>query len=424
MKTIFTTLFCLLAVSSYAQKNFVKGYYITTAGDTVQSYIDDKNWVKAPDRIRVASSPESNTVTTFSAADIKGFGLANGDRFVSEIVQIDKSPVDVNQMIVGAAPIIVTDTVFLRVLVNGKLNLLYMEDESAKQHFYIQQQNTAPEELRLIKKLINANATQYVSNIEEYKETLARHLHDCPDVAEGAYTAELKATNLTKLITKYNACFPEEGPMQYVAKTDKVKLKLSVGAGLMPTTLNITKSDFNYNLKPGSLASNYTAGIGFGIVLPRAKGRWEIYNEAAFKTYQVEGAYEVINQPNEYRHEEIKFEMRYIGLNTMIRYNFPFKTILPFVNVGIANNYMLGSSNEVKLHTRRFSIEEHTTVPMLESVRKYEQAFLVGVGVNVKGFVGEVRYENGTGMSPYKTTGTSRKTINLLLGYSFNQAHK
>ncbi|HEY4650266.1 MAG TPA: outer membrane beta-barrel protein [Pontibacter sp.] len=426
MKTIFTAVFSLLALCAFGQKHFVKGYYVTAQGDTIQSYINDKKWTRSPDQIQVAASPDGTSSTILTIADLRGFALETGDVFVREIVQLDKSPVSADRMQVGAAPIVVTDTVLLRVLVKGALNLLYMQDEHAKDHFFMQQPGAQPEELLIIRKLVDtsgktdvagSSTTEAVRTIEVYKELLARAMHACPEVTEKAYKTDLKASQLTRLFVNYNACVGEEEP-GYVAKAEKVKLQPGLVAGLMPTTLTINRREQTYKLTPGNMAQNYTIGLSLNMLLPRARGSWSVYNELAWKAYQAQGSHEQQTSPNNYKHEEITFEMGYLGLNTTIRYQYPHKALQPFLQAGVSNNLSLASKNKVNTYSREFTVEDRSEAPFLDPIRKYEVALLAGVGVQVKQFSMEARYERGNGMSHTIAASSIRHSFMFIVGYS------
>lgn len=421
MKVFFTAFCCLLTFAAAAQKNFVRGYYITATGDTVQSFIDDRNWIKNPDKIRIADSPESSTFTTFSASDIKGFGLTTGDVYVSEVVQIDKSKENLSQMNIGDAPVIVTDTVFLRVLVKGKLNLLFMEDENSKKHFYLQKENAQPEELIIHKKVMMVNGKKVISSTAAYKDLLNRHLQDCPEAARRISTTQLQTGMLTRLFTNYNACFASEEETQYVAKTEKVIYKLGAVAGLSPSNLKVEEAEKKkYSLENSGLVESYTIGLSLNAVLPRANRRWSIYNEVAWKYFRMSGENEDRAGIGQYKHEKVEVKMGYIGLNTMLRYQLPLAKIRPFVNVGIANNFNLVDNSTVETYYRSFTIEKITGGPLMEPIRKYEQALLIGAGVESGKFNAGFRLEYGNGMSSFATISTKRSTFNILLGYSFN----
>jgi hypothetical protein len=420
MKVIFTAICCLLTFAAAAQKNFVRGYYITASGDTVQRFIDDRNWVKNPDQIRVSDSPESSTFTTYSASDIKGFVLTNGDVFVSEIVQIDKSKENLNQMNIGDAPVIVTDTVFLRVLVRDKLSLLFMEDENSKKHFYLQIENTRPEELIVQKRLMLVNGKRVVSSTDAYKELLNNHFQDCPEAARRISTTQLQTAMLTKLFTKYNTCFANAAEPQYVAKSEKVIYKTGAVAGLSPTGLEVDKEDATYSLSNSGLANSYTIGLSLNAILPRANGRWSVYNELAWKYYSMTGENESRPGLGQYRHKKFDVKMGYIGLNTMLRYQFPLATLQPFITIGIANNFNVVDNSIVETYNSSFSSEKTTTGAFMAPTRKYEQALLAGVGVAFNKFNVSGRYEYGNGMSAISSISTIRSTYNILLGYSFN----
>jgi len=421
MKITFTLLFVLSFGYAFAQKNFVKGYYVTSRGDTVHTYIDDKNWSKSPRKIRIKSNPEAPEVTTLTIDQVEGFGLSTGDRFVREEVTVDKSPVDLNKMTVGAAPVIVADTVFLRILAKGRANLLYLKDEMGKEHFYIRKGAAQPQELILSRSLVEVNGKTVLRKTEVYKGLLAVYLADCPESKQKAEQTAFGMTSLKRLVSGYNNCFADSA-VGYTAVTEKIITKIGVVGGLTINQLKFSGYETGREILMESdfRNTNYTIGLAMQTVLPRLHKRWSLYNELAWKPYQVEGEYVPFASGDNFTRQKVRFELGYIGLNTMVRYELSTRKVRPFINAGVANNISLINNNSLQYHERYYTLERKGERKALMTVRKYEQAFLIGAGVSMDRFAAEVRYERGNGMSAYTSLKSSKRVVSFLLGYNFN----
>lgn len=103
----------------------------------------------------------------------------------------------------------------------------------------------------------------------------------------------------------------------------------------------------------------------------------------------------------------------------MIRYTYPIGNLFIFLNAGISNGFTINEVNDVKRESKSFSDEEIRIWDAVHDSRKYEQGFLIGLGLKFKRYSFELRYESGNGMSQILVLKSSTDRIYFLFGYRF-----
>jgi hypothetical protein len=419
MKTSLVLLFSLITSFAFAQKDFKRGFYITNQGDTVRTYINDKDWNQNPREISVSNNEEGKGISTLKLSRIREFTIISGDTYVREVVTIDTSPNRISKMVADKEPEFTSDTVFLQLLVRGTQSLYYLKDENLKEHFFLQNKLNKPQELilRKLKKQING---KYVVQVQElYKNTLSSSFSDCPEVAKMVYGVKYSKNSMIDIFYKYNACSSGYKDT-YVAEKEKVELKICAIAGI--SQVNVDFNNFKSITGINETEFKNTSYIGGGsieILIPRNRRKWSVYNEVVIKPYKLEGHYE--NQETHYYLEKVdfRFDYNYIGLGTMVRYHIlPGKKVHSFLNAGIANNFMLKGHNVMMSETTYFNKTSTETKEVFDDSKSYEFALLIGGGIKYNRLGGEFRYEVGDGMT--RTATVTKHMVSFILSYSIN----
>ena len=148
MKSFFSIILFVIITNVYSQTEFVKGYIVRSGGDTLRGFIhnSDNLWNS---KSLVFKKSRKSKEEKISAGEISGFFIeASDELFIKRVVEIDKKPIDLNRLDNNATIKTETDTVFLRLLVSGKMNLYGYYD--FKRHFFVEKDNHM-EELIFIK---------------------------------------------------------------------------------------------------------------------------------------------------------------------------------------------------------------------------------------------------------------------------------
>ena len=121
----------VFSLNSYSQISYEKGYFIDNANQKINCLIKNSDWKNNPTEFeyKLSEKGESKNATIRS---IKEFGIDNSSKYIRSTVEIDRSSESVNFLSNDMNPNFNKETLFLRVLVEGKANLLEYVDSNLK----------------------------------------------------------------------------------------------------------------------------------------------------------------------------------------------------------------------------------------------------------------------------------------------------
>ncbi|MEN0052906.1 MAG: hypothetical protein AAGC65_04520 [Mucilaginibacter sp.] len=157
---------------SHAQSNYKPGYVVNSKNDTLKGFIDYREWNKNPKEVNfkqnLAASPQK-----FTPVNANAFAITDAEYYEKFIVKISTSEIQPDKLSLAPDTAYVTDTVFLKNLVNGKTISLYEFTNSQKSSFYILDKLTR--QINYLKQyLFYADDQQSVSNLNIYNNQLTR----------------------------------------------------------------------------------------------------------------------------------------------------------------------------------------------------------------------------------------------------------
>lgn len=417
MKTIFTALFALISICSFAQNGFVPGQYINFKGDTINTNINDQ--LSDPRFMEVKGDSEDQ-VQKIPASEIKSYSLLTGDIYESYTVKIDKTPTDPNRIEPDKESIIVEEKVLLKLLVKGAASLYYLLDESGKEHFFISHQSKTPQELIYQTTVKRVEGGTVVNSTPLYKGLLKVLFSDCEKVAARSFKVDYNIKYLKQITTAYNQCVSgSQG--EYFSEEEKTVYQFMSLAGVSYNSLSVTKQEVSEAFYSSASALNLTAGVSLLALLPKTNKRFGVQADLLFKPFKAEGFMEE-GEPtgNEYRHTRTSYDLGYFGINVSARYlletHLKFK---PYLRAGLTNNFALYDRSNVKEY-RQYYTTENTTVKPLNRINKPEPGALFAVGIDTPKLVAECKYELGKGHSTFDKLETLKSSISFLVGYIFN----
>ena len=386
LRTALFLILCLLSLKSVAQTNFEPALIINHSGDTISGFIDNRDSKRNPRTI--ACRGKDGVVINYSPADIKGFYLNSGSGwYKSSILEIDKNSLDTRDVLQGTNQRgTVSDTVFLRVLIKGRICLYYLNDEYQQNHYVIEKDNKI-EELRLEKRSVNSDSGPGVIVVEHYKAQLNTKFADSPNEKISSDQVRYNEASLMKVVLKYNQSF-ELQKDSYVLASEKMMFRFSVVAGMNASFLKIRGDGYLYGQGEYNPDLSFYGGGGLEITLPKNRQVWSISNDMIYRYYSIED----------------KFKASQLKMFTTIRYNFrsqnPFRF---FLGAGLSNAF--GITGE--------SLPEGS----MAYYRKYEQGSVFELGSTGSRINYTLRFEMANGFCRYE--GTSTKFSNFYFGMGF-----
>jgi hypothetical protein len=277
------------------------------------------------------------------------------------------------------------------VLTRGRITLYRYSDE--KPHYFVQKEGGLVQELVVQKYLLTGNGARNVVSVEPYQDRLAQLLSDCPQLARKTRNTSFSEAALTGILREYNACTGTA--VEPVKPAVKSRIRFGLKAGVSRTTLTISQRTeevtFGHSVQP-------TGALYLDLPLQWKLRNWSYHGEAAYKGYKLENNVAV-------------FDMKYVRLNNLLRYQFSKWSVQPFAQAGFSVSYAFQNDNYRK------TAPNLTRTPYLPSPRKYEHGLLAGAGIQAGRFSLEGRYETANGMANGIGVNANTRTLYLLLGY-------
>ncbi|MCK4663801.1 MAG: hypothetical protein KAT68_13095 [Bacteroidales bacterium] len=184
MKKVF---FCLLFLNliiiqiTNAQKNFNDGYILITENDTLYGQIDNKNYYLNSLYCDFKIN-NSDSIKKYYPNEIYGYRFNNGKYYISK-----------NIIIEGKDSIL-----FLEYLINGELDLFFLQDNGRINHYYASKDGLPLKELSYSKEIINIDGKLFEKESKKYVGILNYLTNDCPEVENDI--KKINAPNHKKLI--------------------------------------------------------------------------------------------------------------------------------------------------------------------------------------------------------------------------------
>jgi hypothetical protein len=250
----------LFSYQLHAQKKYIKGLVVLFNGDTLHGWIDYRNWKVNPKAINFKSDSLSEDHKKFTVEDLSYFEVKGFDVYRKAIVKKDVLPVDLPSL-TTISDSIVTDTVFLRAIVQGKfVNLFELVD--FKPHYYIQDSSTKYTELVYKRYLHDDNINLITRNI--YRNQLIKYATDQHASGKLLHKIENLGYNAKELGSMVAAINKLSGEISYASDYNKnSEISYFAGVGTVYTGIKfngpdtrLTGMDFKNTISP-----LFTAGV-------------------------------------------------------------------------------------------------------------------------------------------------------------------
>jgi hypothetical protein len=254
--------FFLLPMFSPAQSNYRAGYVVTTAGDTVRGFIDYRNWDSNPSAILFKSALNDPRGKKLTPSDISLFtvpGYITYKRFVCS-VSLDET----NTAHIGSArdTSYKIDTVFLKVLEQGKRLALYAYADQIKTRFYIgEYPDYVPVEL--IYRLYNNSGISTDENtyLKQLFALAAKYNALDDDLNRDFGGASYTAVDIFAIVGKINGISKDEIKKTYAAHS-RFNLFISGAVNISNTTSDVGSS---YSAGGGVPYTSYLPAASVGV---------------------------------------------------------------------------------------------------------------------------------------------------------------
>ncbi len=390
----FFLIFFLIATFSELKAQFVPGYIVTLKGDTVEVVFSDKVLNKHFKEIKCKKNLLSLAEETYSATAIKGFYLSQSNEyFYSKTIVIDKKSIELTQLESDPKPKNVTETVFVKLLVQGEANLYSYQDENAKKHFLFSKKNTPIQELIYLKYFTTQGIFRV---IETYKLQLDTSLVGCKK--NKTAFLDFEESKLKHVFEQYNVCFSND--ISYIQESGKPKIafKALVGFGnfeMIPAD-EIYSYNFYFNNARKVAFSNSKGNILLGgtlQILPRRVSSPILYDIELLFSKRSFSYLSVLDENPIKRTYKIELELNSIQIQPSLVYYLK-GIVSPFARMGVSVGYFAASKNigTAEVSFINISNDTYKYEPFI-NMSKFSYGAFGGLGIIFKKISAEVRFE-------------------------------
>jgi hypothetical protein len=410
-KTFSLLPFLLLNQLGFSQTNFLEGTITFDDGFTLEGYIDYKEWGVNPREISYKFSLDEKS-STASLKDIKSFTIKSvNETYRKAIIYVNNEPIKLQNMNVFSSIknayenfILIKDTVFLLNLVEGDLNLYWLND-GIKEHFFIQKGNDSISELIYRKFLIEKNDIKKKHETFEYFTQIKNLTTDCqnPDSDFKHFKYESKA--LIAQIYAYNNC--KGNTQNIIANKGKNNTNsfFIFGSVLQPFT-SLVYDKTSIKSQQGNITGNI--GVAYEVGFIRNRNKMGLSFEAAYQTFKSK-----FTVPSESYNDNYNFNMQSAKLNFLLRYTLFTGKVQPYVKGGIGTSLLLKSKNN---HIAIYKLRG-TPNNIFMTNEQVEGEGIIAAGVKFNNLYCETRYSRGTDISPELNVVVKTNRIFLTLAY-------
>lgn len=402
--------FCATGTAN-AQSNFQPGQIIDANGDSIQGWIDQRDWQKNPKKITFKTD-EQGPAIHYTPTEISAFSVLD-ERYESAIVSTCVDPVSTNRMTRFPELTLVLDTVFLRVIMEGKKSLFYAKNDSNVDNFYIETAEGL--ELLRYKRYLKVNEWGYrAAENKSYLLQLQNHLEDFPGIAVYIPSVKYNLESLSRLFCMYNECTD-------IVK-DKKRVAFEAGACIGGTSTAVrfrsSHSSFNF-LTRADFGRSYDATAGFflNVVQNKRGGQWALSNDVLYTSFGTNGRYTDYRSEGHYVIHTTELAYSYIKISNMLQYRIPVGAFRVSFNAGLSYGLLMGRHNSRTQELFLFSLNRITEDEPLERPPTIDPGYFYGFSIQLNRWGAELRREQSDGVSSILILGAPVQRTFLMVKY-------
>lgn len=412
MKKFLLLVFMSLSFHAFSQINYEPGYLITNEQVKTEIFILNKDWRDNPTTFTYKTSL-SGKAETARIEDITEFGAGDYMKYKKFNAPIDRSGVTVSNMSRQEEPEFQTQTVFLRQLVGGEIDL-YVFKEGSLERFFIFTPAKGLEPL-VFKEYLRENK---IATNKKFRQQLYR-MGSCGEFSSSQLRkVGYRKKDLVEYFRGYNECLGNDYQL-FQEEGNKLKFNFSVKAGLDFAKLTVSQGlylrDAEIEFEP-----SFRLGADFEIVMPFNRNKWAVFLEPSYTGHQVEREHFVSYSTYDNHEVDLTIDLKSITILFGARhYLFLNDSSKFFLSGGVSFDVPL-ESNILIDRDERYEID-----PELHTVRK-EAYVNLGLGYKFQKFSAEARYNSPKMISGSRDVHTHYNldwdsevtSFSVILGYS------
>jgi hypothetical protein len=395
MIRVLQILLLLVSTVAFSQINYEQGYFIDNSGKKTDCLIKNLAWKNSPVdfeyKLTEDDEPKKGVIK-----NVKEFNV-NAYKFRRYAVKIDRSSSELNKMDDVREPRWTNETLFLKVLVEGKATLYQFEESNLIKYFYSSNDHSVAEQLVYKEYKINSR----IAENNYYKQQLYNIMKTGTEDISKYEKVKYKKDPLVHLFVNYNAASGGD-VINLSEKHNKGSVNLKITPGVNFTSLsmynNLSQYDFEFDSK-----ATFRFGLEVEYIMPFNNNKWSLFADPNYQHYKNEGEGNKVRWEADYTFIELPVGVRhYLFLNNKSKL---FIDAAYVFALNMSDSYI--SRNNLAFHN-------DTTAPF--EISKSSN-FALGAGFSYSRYSIEARYNLNRGLLDLYSGGTEYSSIGIILGF-------
>jgi len=263
----------------FSQISFENGYYIDNSNQKVECLIKNNDWESNPTKFDYKHT-DTTKQKTLTIESVKEFGIYNRSKYVRYTVNIDRSSDRLDKIDNNINPIFQQEILFLKVLIEGRANLYFYNDNGLIRFFYC---NDSSEVEQLIYK-IYLTSNNHISENNLFRQQLLDNLK-CQDISvPDVQNLKYDRKNLVNLFETYNNCHNSES-INFDEKQKRDLFNLTIRPGMNYSSLYLKnyflhRYEFDYKNELG-----FRLGIEVELIMPFNNNKLALFFEPTYQYF-------------------------------------------------------------------------------------------------------------------------------------------
>lgn len=412
----FRLIFFLLLFTSLfttAQIDFEPGYFIDNTGNRVDCLIKNVGWRDNPSQFEYRM--ERNGISkTANVENVKEFGIGKYLKYEKHEVDIDFSSDITSELSRNSNPEFKRQTVFLKLLVEGKASLFVYTKGQVNRFFFKENESLLKS---LVYKRFLREGGQIGSNMQ-FRQQLLTSVQ-CGNSLSRLKKLTYKESSLLPYFIDYNLC-ENSAAIVFEKPRDKNRLNLSLKLGASMTNTRIEQNlSFSTLATPRDVSADFSKvaprfGFELEFPLPINNGKWALFADPFYQTVKGDDS---INYVVGLTDVEVNVDLQYTTIEIPLgirHYFFLNDTSRLYANLSFAFVMKTNSNINFQSDTPLGNIGDL-------DISGSEEYLSVGGGYKHKGFTIELRYNSSRDLLGDNPDWISKYSSNasLILGYAF-----
>jgi len=403
MRKALTLLLLFMCAASFSQIKFEPGYFIDNNGSKASCLIRNLAWKNNPASFEYKTD-ESSATATGTISNIREFSVS-GYTFRRHIVDIDRSSASLQSMDINKEPKFLKETLFLKVLVEGKATLFSYEDGNLIRFFFTDENSVVPQQLVHKQYLVDGAVAQN----NQFRVQLFNSMKSILSKVDRFKNVDYTEEDLVKIFTEYGGVEGKEST-NFTTDQNRSTFHLKVTGGVNFTQLKIFYYDGTENVTLQEEKPVVAPGLEAEVVLPFNNRKWSLFVNPSYQQFN---SLSSVATSNANINNEWKIEYKFIDMPIGVRhYMFLTNKAKLFIDAAFVLGINLGNSRAEYKYFR------HGTYFVQAAEISQTSNFAFGAGFSYTRFSAAARLNlNRSVLSNYALWDSEYTSVGVILAY-------